>query len=122
MPKTPRQYELSEEKAERLRNIARELRIDILRMTHAAGSGHPGGSMSAIDWMAVLFFDVMRVLFFDVMRHRPEEPGWPERDRFVLSKGHASPALYACMAGTGYFNKLELMSPWPAPAISTSSS
>jgi len=102
MPKTPRQYELSEEKAERLRNIARELRIDILRMTHAAGSGHPGGSLSAIDWMAVLFFDVMQ--------HRPEEPGWPERDRFVLSKGHASPALYACMAGTGYFNKLELMS------------
>lgn len=102
MPKTPRQYGLTEEKEERLRNIARELRIDILRMTHAARSGHPGGSMSAIDWMTVLFFDAMR--------HRPEDPDWPERDRFVLSKGHASPALYACMAGTGYFNRLELMS------------
>ena len=102
MPKTPRRYELTEEKAERLRSIAHGLRIDILRMTHAAGSGHPGGSMSAIDWMTALFFDVMR--------HRPDDPDWHERDRFVLSKGHAGPALYSCMAGTGYFDKLELMS------------
>ncbi len=102
MSKKPRNYELTEEKEERLRNIARELRIDILRMTHAARSGHPGGSLSAIDWMTVIFFDVMR--------HHPDKPDWRERDRFVLSKGHASPALYSCMAGTGYFNKLELMS------------
>ena len=102
MPKTPRRYELTGEKAERLRDIAHGLRVDILRMTHAAGSGHPGGSMSAIDWMTALFFDVMR--------HRSQEPDWHERDRFVLSKGHAGPALYSCMAGTGYFDKLELMS------------
>ena len=102
MPKTPRHYELTEEKEERLRGIARELRIEILKMTHAAGSGHPGGSMSAIDWMTALFFDVMH--------HRPQDPEWPERDRFVLSKGHAAPALYACLAGTGYMSKLELMS------------
>jgi transketolase len=102
MPKTPRHYEFSEEKEERLRDTARELRIDILRMIHSARSGHPGGSLSAIDWMTALFFDVMR--------HRPKEPDWRERDRFVLSKGHAGPALYACLAGTGYFDKLELMS------------
>lgn len=102
MPKKSRNYELNEEKAERLRSIARQLRIEIVKMTHAAGSGHPGGSLSAIDWMTVLFFDVMR--------HRPENPDWPERDRFVLSKGHAAPALYACLAGTGYLNSLELSS------------
>ncbi len=102
MPKTPRHYELTEEKEERLRGVARELRIEIIKMTHAAGSGHPGGSLSAIDWMAALYFDVMR--------HRPEDPDWPERDRFVLSKGHAAPALYACLAGTGYISRLELMS------------
>jgi transketolase len=102
MVKTPRTYHLDDEKEERLREVARRLRIEILKMTHAASSGHPGGSMSAIDWMTVLFFDAMR--------HRPKDPDWPDRDRFVLSKGHSAPALYACMAATGYFSSLELMS------------
>ena len=102
MAKRPRTYHLDDEKQELLRDIARELRIEILKMTHAAGSGHPGGSLSAIDWMTALFFDIMC--------HRPKDPEWPGRDRFVLSKGHAAPALYACLAAAGYFDKLELMS------------
>jgi transketolase len=64
-------------------------------MIHAAQSGHPGGSLSAADIMTALYFDTLRI--------RPEEPRWPGRDRFVLSKGHACPALYACLALRGYF-------------------
>jgi transketolase len=63
-------------------------------MTGAAGSGHPGGSLSATD--------ILTVLFFHEMNHRPAEPHWADRDRFVLSKGHAAPALYAAYAEAGY--------------------
>ncbi len=74
---------------------ARELRATILTMIHSAQSGHPGGSLSAADIMAVLYFDELNV--------DPANPGWEDRDRFVLSKGHVCPVLYSCLALRGYF-------------------
>ncbi|NMC32746.1 MAG: transketolase [Veillonellaceae bacterium] len=85
----------------RLREICKDVRADIVRMTAAAGSGHPGGSLSAVE--------AMTVLYFNVLRHRPAEPAWPERDRFFLSKGHACPVLYSVMARSGYFPVEELL-------------
>jgi transketolase len=85
-----------------LKRIAYEIRKDIVRMTHAAQSGHPGGSLSAID--------ILTCLFFAQMRHDPERPSWEERDRFVLSKGHASPALYGILSRVGYLPHEELLS------------
>ncbi len=82
---------------DRLKEIALTVRKDILSMTTTAGSGHPGGSMSATD--------ILVCLYFNVMRHDPGKPDWPDRDRFVLSKGHAAPALYAVLAECGYFSK-----------------
>ncbi len=79
--------------ADRLRGVARNLRITDLEMIIEAGSGHPGGTLSAADMVAALFFHKLRL--------RPEEPWWPERDRFVLSKGHAALALYAALELTG---------------------
>jgi len=79
---------------------ARLMRRDSLRMVAAAGSGHPGGSLSAAD--------IMAVLFFDEMRFRPDNPKDPDRDRFVLSKGHASPILYAALARSGFIPLDEL--------------
>lgn len=69
----------------------------ILQMTTEAGSGHPSSSLSAIDVMTVLYFG-------GLLRHRPAEPNWPNRDRFILSKGHGAPALYAVLAESGYFS------------------
>ena len=86
---------------ERLRGIARDLRITDLRMITEAGSGHPGGTLSAADLTAALFFHKLRL--------RPDEPGWPDRDRFVLSKGHCIPIVYAAMAKLGYFEEKDLM-------------
>ena len=83
-----------------LKTLARGLRVDIVRMIEAAGSGHPGGSLSVVD--------ILAALYTRVLRHRPEEPGWPERDRLILSKGHACPALYAVLAHCGYFPKEKL--------------
>jgi transketolase len=80
---------------------AREMRKDIVSMVGAAKSGHPGGSLSAAD--------ILATLYFKIMRHDPENPSWPDRDRFVLSKGHACPVLYAALAESGYFPKEELM-------------
>ena len=80
---------------------ARMMRRDIVQMIYTAGSGHPGGSLSAAD--------IIASLYFHVMRHRPQEPDWPDRDRFVLSKGHAAPALYAALAESGYFPVEELL-------------
>jgi len=74
---------------------ARELRTTILTMIHTAQSGHPGGSLSAADIMAVLYFDELNL--------DPANPGWEDRDRFVLSKGHVCPVLYSCLALRGYF-------------------
>jgi transketolase len=78
-----------------LRTLAAKLRVNILRMIQVAGSGHPGGSLSAIDIVTYLYFRHMRV--------DPPKPKWGERDRFVLSKGHCAPALYAALVGRGYF-------------------
>ncbi len=69
-------------------------------MTHAAGSGHPGGSLSAVE--------VVAALYLRIMRHDPAQPQWPERDRFVLSKAHCVPVLYAFLAETGYLPAEEL--------------
>jgi len=79
----------------RLEAIARECRVQILRMLAHAGSGHPGGSLSVID--------ILVTLFFGRLRHDPKRPDWPDRDRVVLSKGHAVPALYSVLAKAGYF-------------------
>ena len=79
---------------------AKELRLWIVRMLAEAGSGHPGGSLSAID--------ILTVLYFHTLKHRPQEPNWPMRDRFILSKGHGVPALYAALAKSGYFPMDEL--------------
>ena len=76
---------------------AKLFRREIIEMTFLAGSGHPGGSMSAIDIITVLYYYVMRV--------DPNNPRWEDRDRFVLSKGHVCPALYAVLAEKGFFPK-----------------
>jgi transketolase len=78
-----------------LKVIARRVRADIVRMTTAAGSGHPGGSLSAADLVVALYERVLR--------HHSKQPDWPNRDRFVLSKGHAAPLLYAVLAERGFF-------------------
>jgi transketolase len=80
-----------------LERRARRIRRDIVEMLAAAGTGHPGGSLSAAD--------IVTCLYFAVMRHRPEDPGWSDRDRFVLSKGHACPVLYAALAEAGYITR-----------------
>lgn len=85
---------------EKLKLIAKEIRKQSLIMTNRAGSGHPGGSLSCAE--------IMAVLFFYKMKYNPKEPKWAERDRFVLSKGHATPALYAAMAEAEFFPKEEL--------------
>jgi len=80
--------------------VARRLRRHIISMIGRAGSGHPGGSLSAVE--------IVSTLYFKVLRYNPHEPDWPERDRFVLSKGHAAPLLYATLAECGYFPVEEL--------------
>lgn len=84
-----------------LKRMANRLRIDIIRMLGAAGSGHPGGSLSAVE--------LLTALYFRVMRHNPKDIKWPDRDRFILSKGHCCPALYAVMAECGYITTDTLM-------------
>jgi transketolase len=79
----------------KLEAIAREGRVQIIRMLTHAGSGHPGGSLSVID--------ILAVLYFNRMTYDPKRPTWEDRDRFVLSKGHCVPAQYFCMAKAGYF-------------------
>lgn len=86
--------------AAELEAVARRLRADIITMLEAAGSGHPGGSLSAIDALVALWFREMR--------HDPARPDWKDRDRFILSKGHAVPALYAVYAEAGYLDRAEL--------------
>lgn len=85
---------------ETLRRRAFDLRIDNLTMIAGAGNGHPGGTLSAMD--------ILQTLFFAEMKHRPHEPLWAGRDRLVLSKGHAVPALYTVMAHAGYFPREKL--------------
>ena len=78
----------------------RQIRKDIINMTADAASGHPGGSLSVVEILACLYYNKMRT--------DPANPGWEDRDRFVLSKGHSAPALYAVLADKGYFPKDEL--------------
>ena len=85
-----------------LERRANEMRSDIVRMIAEAGSGHPGGSLSCADILAALYFG-------GVLDHDPERPDWEERDRFILAKGHAAPALYAVLAQAGYFPREELL-------------
>ena len=83
-----------------LEKMAKQLRRHVIRMIATAGSGHPGGSLSAAD--------IVTALYFKVLRHDPKNPHWPDRDRFVLSKGHVAPILYAALAECGYFPVEEL--------------
>jgi transketolase len=83
-----------------LERRAAQLRTLVLEMVWCAGSGHPGSSFSAAD--------IVAALYFDVLRHRPKEPHWADRDRFLLSKGHAVPVVYAALAAAGYFPVNEL--------------
>ena len=80
--------------------VAKKLRRHIVTMTGEAGSGHPGGSLSAVE--------IVTALYYKVMRHDPQAFGWPDPDRFILSKGHAAPVLYAALAECGYFPLKEL--------------
>ena len=84
-----------------LEMTARQIRRDIIEMTHAAKSGHPGGSLSAVEILTTLYFDEMNI--------DPAEPKRADRDRFVLSKGHAAPVLYAALARRGFFGPEELV-------------
>jgi transketolase len=83
-----------------LKEMAKKLRRHVIEMIATAGSGHPGGSLSAAD--------IIAALYFNVLRYNPESPQWPDRDRFILSKGHAAPILYAALAEAGYFPVAEL--------------
>lgn len=91
---------LSIEKRNRLEAIAKQLRMDTITALYHAGSGHPGGALSMTEIMAVLYFEEMNI--------RPDQPDWADRDRFVLSKGHACPSYYAALARRGYFDVEEL--------------
>jgi transketolase len=85
-----KEYKISE-----LEDIAKKLRRHAITMISEAASGHPGGSLSAAD--------IVTALYFSVLKHDPNNPKWPDRDRFILSKGHAAPILYAALAECGYF-------------------
>ena len=85
-----------------LEELARRCRIEIVKMVHRAQAGHPGGSLSEIDLIAALYSTSLRV--------RPDEPDWEDRDRFILSKGHASPGMYALLAEKGFIQHSDLHS------------
>ena len=93
-------FYFTEKDVERLEEQAVQLRRDIVEMIHAAKAGHPGGSLSAVDMITALYFHVMRI--------DPQNPRWEDRDRFVLSTGHACPALYAALARRGFFDPKHL--------------
>lgn len=83
-----------------LKEIAKKIRVNIIEMLEKSQSGHPGGSLSAVEILTALYFKEMNI--------KPEEPEWKDRDRFVLSKGHATPVLYGTLAERGFFPKEEL--------------
>ena len=89
-----------QKKVGELLEIAKKVRINIVHNVHAAKCGHPGGSLSAVELLTTLYFDTLRI--------DPHNPRWEDRDRFILSKGHASIGLYAVMAERGYFPVEEL--------------
>ena len=81
---------------ESLEERAKVIRRHVVRMIAKAGTGHPGSSLSTVDLLVALFYSKLR--------HNPQQPAWPDRDRFVMSKGHGCPALYAVLAEMGYFS------------------
>lgn len=91
---------MEKEKLNSLKQTAAQIRLDILEEVHAASSGHPGGSLSIAEIITYLYFEEMNV--------DPANPAWEDRDRFVLSKGHTAPALYAALAEKGFFSRDEL--------------
>jgi transketolase len=93
---------ISKEEIKKFFDKSYKIRKHVLEMTTRAGSGHPGGSLSCVD--------IFVALYFHIMRHDPKNPNWIDRDRFVLSKGHAAPTLYATLAEAGYIPVEELKS------------
>jgi len=91
------QVEITDDEISRYAEIARQIRINSIKMVYAASSGHPGGSLSAADILSVLYFREMNI--------DPLEPDDPDRDRFILSKGHASPGMYSVLSLKGFFPK-----------------
>ena len=91
----------SEEKLLELNEITKDLRRSILKMTHAAASGHPGGSLSAVE--------ILTVLYFAIMKYDSQNPNWHERDRMVISKGHSTPLVYSILAKAGYYKGDDLL-------------
>jgi transketolase len=93
---------MAERSRTELLSLAKKIRRHIITSTTAAGSGHPTSSLSAVEIAVALYFG-------GLLRHDPKNPKWPQRDRFILSKGHAAPLLYACLAEAGYFPVEQLM-------------
>ncbi len=93
-------FYFTEKDVERLEEQAVQIRKDIISMIHKAKAGHPGGSLSAVEIVTALYFHIMNI--------DPANPGWPDRDRFVLSKGHSCPVLYSALARRGFFDAKEL--------------
>ena len=91
---------MEQAKLDFLKKTAAQIRLDIIEQVHAASSGHPGGSLSIAEIISYLYFEEMNV--------DPKNPKWDDRDRFVLSKGHTAPALYAALAQKGFFDRAEL--------------
>lgn len=87
---------MDEKEIKRLKEMCKSVREDIVTMTHDAGSGHPGGSLSAVEIMTALYFG-------GIMQVDPENPDWEDRDRFILSKGHVAPVVYSVLARRGFF-------------------
>ena len=85
-----------------LEELARKCRVEIVKMVYRAQAGHPGGSLSEIDLLAALYGNYLRV--------KPDNPNWDDRDRFILSKGHASPGMYAILAEMNFISKQDLES------------
>jgi len=100
--KSSANLESSKERLRSLTEVTQEIRRDIVAMIANAKSGHLGPSLSCVE--------ILVSLYFDRMRHIPGNPGWPDRDRLVLCKGHAAPALYATLARSGYFDQATLLS------------
>jgi transketolase len=89
-----------------LKKKAIQLRIDALSMIHKAKSGHTGGSLSVMDILVALYYG--EINGESIMRYDPQKPGWEDQDYMILSKGHASPAIYSILADVGFFDKSEL--------------
>ena len=92
---------MTKQEVRELQCIANRIRLNTIKSITAAGSGHPGGSLSVVDKLATLYFKVMKI--------DPKDHKWPDRDRFIMSKGHAAPALYAALAEAGFIPEDELL-------------